>query len=251
MKRALVTGASRGIGSALAKRLAKRGYEVWVAGRNPATLEMEVGEIETAGGRAHAFVLDVSRPEEAEERVRALDAEVGGLDLVIANAGIGGRTLPVAEQTLAQARTIFETNVMGALATLLPVIPGMVARGSGHIVGVSSLAGEMPLPAAADYGTSKAALSFFLESAAMDLIPRGVLVTDVRPGFVRTELTAKNQFKMPFLVELKDAAEIIDRGIERGRRIVRFPMPLTTAITASRLLPTVLRNRIVNAKRPV
>ena len=165
-ERCLLTGASSGIGAALAKRLAARGVEVWLAARRLDALEVEVAAIRKAGGVAHAVTLDIAKPEETERRVSELDDEVGGFDLCIANAGIGGGTKPVAEQTFADARRVLETNLLGTLATLLPLIPRMVKRGSGHLVGVSSLAAEIPLPAAADYGTSKAALSFFLESLA-------------------------------------------------------------------------------------
>ncbi len=249
-ERCLLTGASSGIGAALARRLAARGIEVWLAARRLEALEAVVGEIRASGGRAHAVALDVSNAEETERRVAALDDEVGGIDLVIANAGIGGRSRPVAEQTLEDLRRIFDTNVFGALATILPLVPRMVKRGRGHVVGISSLAAEIPLPAAADYGTSKAALSFFLESAAADLIPRGVHVTIVHPGFVRTPLTDRNKFKMPFLVEVEDAAKIIDRGIARRARIVRFPAGLSAPIASSKLMPRALRDALVNMNRP-
>lgn len=249
--RALVTGASSGIGSALSRRLARRGYEVWLAARRLPELEVEARTIESEGGRAHALSLDVSSPEETEQTIAALDRDVGGFDLVVANAGIGGKQRPVAKQTFADFRDVIEVNLMGAMATILPLLPGMVERGRGHIVGISSLAAEIPLPAGADYGTSKAALSFFLASAAADLIPRGVFVTDVHPGFVKTPLTAKNKFPMPFIVELEDAARIIDRGIERKKRVVRFPAALTTAISGGSLLPAAWRDAIVNKNRPV
>src|SRR4051812_47077065 len=97
--RCLLTGASSGIGAALARRLAARGYEVWLAARRRAALDSEVEAIRAAGGKAHAFELDISRPDEAEERVAALDAEIGGIDLVVANAGIGGGTTPVSKLT--------------------------------------------------------------------------------------------------------------------------------------------------------
>jgi short-subunit dehydrogenase len=249
--RALVTGASSGIGSALARRLARRGYEVWLAARRLPELEDEARTIQSEGGRAHAVVLDVSQPEEAERAVAALDRDVGGIDLVVANAGIGGSQRPVAAQSFADFRKVMEVNLLGAAATILPLVPGMVERGRGHIVGVSSLAGEVPLPTAADYGTSKAALSFFLASAAADLIPRGIFVTDVHPGFVKTPLTAKNKFAMPFIVELEDAARIIDRGIQRRKRVVRFPAALTTAISGGNLLPAAWRDALVNKNRPL
>jgi short-subunit dehydrogenase len=249
--RALITGASSGIGAALARRLALRGFEVWLAARRLPDLEKEARAIESEGGRARALSLDVSKPEAAGEAVAALDHEIGGFDLVVANAGVGGPQKPVAQQTLAAFREVIEINLLGAVATILAVVPGMVARGRGHIVGISSLAAECPLPAGADYGTSKAALSFFLASAASDLIPRGVWVTDVHPGFVKTPLTAKNKFPMPFIVELDEAARIIDRGIERRKRVVRFPGPLGAAITGGNLLPVPWRDALINRNRPI
>lgn len=249
-QRCLLTGASSGIGSALAKRMAARGVEVWLAARRKEVLDGEVAEITRAGGKAHAVVLDVSRPEETERAVTDLDAEVGGFDLVIANAGIGGRSGPAMAQDLPDLRRLFETNFFGAIATLLPLVPRMVERRAGHLVGVSSLAAEIPLPAAVDYGTSKAALSFFLESLAADVKPRGVDVTIVHPGFVRTPLTDKNKFSMPFLVEVDEAARIIDRGIEKRARFVRFPLGLKAGITSSKLMPRAMRDAIVNRSRP-
>lgn len=242
---ALITGASSGIGSTLARRLAARGYEVHLAARRREVLEQSCEQIRALGGSARVFELDVSRPEEAHERVARRDAEVGGFELVVANAGIGGKSAPAARLDFADVRAVMETNLMGAIATLLPVIPGMVARKRGHLVGVSSLAAEIPLPSAVDYGTSKAAFSFFLESSAADLAPRGIDVTIVHPGFVRTPLTDKNDFEMPFMVELEDAARIIDEGIARKRRFVRFPFQLAWAIGAGRTLPRGVRDALV------
>ena len=249
--KALVTGASSGIGHALAKRIAARGYEVWASARRTPDLEALAREIEGTGGRAQPFTLDVSRPEEAEAKVRDLDRKVGGFDLVVANAGIGGDQRPASKQSLAGCRATIETNYLGALAVMLPVLPSMIERRSGHIVGVTSLAGEITLPAAVDYGTSKCALSFYLASAAPDLEPLGVAVTDVRPGFVKTPLTDKNQFAMPFLVEVDEAARIIDNGIAKRKRVVRFPLPLALGISSGNLLPTSLRNALIRAKRPI
>ena len=249
-ERCLVTGASSGIGAALARRLAARGYEVWLAARRRDALDSEVAAIRATGGKAEAFELDISRPDEAEARVAALDAEIGGIDLVVANAGIGGGTTPVSKLTFGAAKKVLDTNLFGSLATILPLVPRMVERRRGHIVGVSSLAAEIPLPAAADYGTSKAALSFFLESAAADLIPKGVYVTIVHPGFVKTPLTDKNKFKMPFLMDVERAAEIIERGIVGRSRIVRFPLPLSAAIASGKIMPRALRDALVNRGRP-
>ena len=249
-EKALITGASSGIGRALAGVLAKRGVEVWVAARRQSALDELVAEIVANGGRAHAVSLDVSQPEATEATVSKLNEAVGGFNLVVANAGIGGQQQPVARQTLSGVRETIETNFLGAVATLLPVVPSMIARGSGHLVGVTSLAGEVPLPTAADYGTSKCAFSFFLASAASDLEPHGITVTDVRPGFVKTPLTDKNSFEMPFIVELDRAAHIIDSGLRRKKRTLRFPFPLAFGIAAGNALPTGLRNAVIRSKRP-
>lgn len=249
-RRALVTGASSGIGAALSRRLARRGYEVWLAARRLPELEALAASIADDGGVAHPWVLDVSKPEATEASVAKLDADVNGLDLVVANAGVGGGQVPVARQKFGEVRSVFETNLLGSIATLLAVVPGMVSRGRGHLVGVSSLAAETPLPTAADYGASKAGFSFFLECAAADLIPRGVSVTIVHPGFVKSPLTDRNKFEMPFIVELDRAADIIDRAIQDKRRMCRFPLALTTASTAGRLMPRALRDYVVNKAKP-
>lgn len=251
MSRALITGASSGIGAALAVRLARRGFSLWLAARRRDVLLERQAELVALGARAEVVLLDVADPERTEAHVAALDAEVGGFDLVIANAGVNGETKPAREQSLKEARRVMEANYLGAVATLMPALPGMLARGRGQLVGVTSLAGEIALPAAVDYGVSKAALSFFLASLAGDVETRGVAVTDVRPGFVRTPFVAKNSFEMPFIVEVDDAADVIDRGIAARRRVVRFPAPITTAISAARLMPAGLRHALINKKRPV
>lgn len=249
--RALITGASSGIGAALARRLAGRGFDLWIAARREAALREREAELSALGATAHVIALDVSDPEATEATVARLDAQVGGFDLVIANAGTNGETAPARAQRLSEARRMLETNTLGAIATLMPPLAGMLARGRGQLVGVTSLAGEIALPAAVDYGVSKAALSFFLASLAVDVEPLGVSVTDVRPGFVRTDFVKKNKFEMPFIVEVERAAGIIDRGIFARRRVVRFPAPITTAITASSWMPTGLRSAILNKQRPV
>jgi short-subunit dehydrogenase len=252
--RALVTGASSGIGSALARRLAAREVEVWLAGRRRDKLDAEVAAIAAAGGSAHAVILDVAVPDDAAGRVLALDTDVGGFDLVVANAGIGGRAKNVHEQTWQEVRDIFGTNVIGALATLLPLVPPMIERAKagrrGHIAAVSSMAAELALPAAADYGASKAALSFFLECAQADLPARGVDVTIIHPGFVKTDMTAKNKFPMPFLVELEEAARIIDSGLAERARTIRFPLGIVAAMALGKLATPAMRGRLVARSLP-
>lgn len=246
-KRALVTGASSGIGRELAKRLAARGLEVWVAARRRELLEALVQEIAAAGGTAHALELDVARADETAERLARLDAESGGIDLVIANAGLGGEaaTRPLAKSSWSAVRDQFQVNTLGAVATLQPFVAPMLARGHGQLVGVSSIAADVPLPLGAAYGASKAGLTFFLECADIELRPKGVAVTIVHPGFVKTPMTEKNKVPMPFILEAAEAAKLIDDGIQRRARVVRFPWVTGAAARATAALPRPLRSAIL------
>ncbi len=232
---ALITGASAGIGRALAERLASRGTDVVLVARRAELLDEVRAGIERSGGRARVLALDVSRPDEVVEAIAALDRELP-LDMVVANAGIGG-SIAASDMTWAKVAPVLQINVMGAISTLCAALPGMIARGRGHVVGVSSLAGIRGLPKTAPYSASKAALSTFLESLAIDLEETGVFVTDVRPGYVKTDLTAGRTYKMPGLMELADAIDIITRGLDDGARVVAFPKRLAAALGATRALP--------------
>lgn len=249
-RKALITGASSGIGLALARRLARDGDAVWLAARRTELLDEAAGALRAEGREAHVVALDVADHDRAARAVAELDDAIGGLDVLVANAGIGSAPTPGSELTFAVAKRTIDVNLLGALATILPIVPRMVARGRGHVVGVSSLAAEVPLPAAIDYGTSKAALTFFLESLGADLRPKGIAVTAVHPGFVRTAITDKNRFDMPFLMEVDRAADAIARGIARRARIVRFPLPMSIATVSSKVMPRALRDALLHANRP-
>jgi short-subunit dehydrogenase len=245
--RALVTGASAGLGLALAKSLALRGVEVWLAARREPLLLEQVRAIEAAGGKAHSFPLDISDVDGTARAVERLDVETGGIDLVIANAAIAGlpAATPTSRCTWPEVRDLVHTNLLGSLATLMPLVPRMLARGRGHIVGISSLAADSPNPRTAAYGASKAGLSYFLEAAGMELRSRGVIVTVVHPGFMRTPAAAGVQDPMPFIVEVEAAARVIDRAIRRRARMVRFPWPLAILQRLPRWLPAPLEERVV------
>jgi short-subunit dehydrogenase len=195
--------------------------------------------IERAGGRAIAVTVDAADPDRVVETIERVDRELfakeGGLDMVVANAGIGG-TVHATEMTWAKVARVLQLNVMGAIATICAALPGMVSRGRGHLVGVSSIAGIRGLPKTASYSASKAALSTFLESLAVALEGSGIFVTDVRPGYVKTDLTAGRSYKMPMLMELSDAIDVIVEGLDRGDPVVAFPKPLAGALGATRIL---------------
>ncbi len=236
---ALVTGASSGLGRGLALWLAKRGVRVFAAGRRQPQLQALAAEAQAASVTIEPVALDVTKADAARERIRALDAECGGLDLVVANAGVGGTTNAKRLQW-ERVRAIIDTNVTGAAATLCAVLPEMVERGRGHLVGVSSLAAYRGLAGHAAYSASKAFLGTFMESLRVDLRGTGVRVTCIYPGFVKSELTASNTFPMPFLMETHDAVERMGRAIIRGEAEVSFPWQLAVPTRLAKVLPNPL-----------
>ncbi len=242
----LLTGASSGIGAALAKTLCARGHQVWVAARRADRLDALIAEITAAGGHAVAIALDVSDHEACAALAAALDAEVSGFDVVVANAGVGGRQTSIWKIAVDDAKAVVDTNFTGALASILPLLPLMRARGRGHVVGVSSLAADLSQPMAPVYGATKSALTFFMDSIAPELEAHGLAVTIVHPGFVKSEMTAKNAFPMPFLVETDAAAVMIADAIERKKAWLRFPLGMSMTMGLAGLLPRGLRAKIVS-----
>jgi short-subunit dehydrogenase len=236
---ALVTGASSGLGRGLALWLAKHGVRVFATGRRLSQLQALAAEAQAAGVSVEPVVMDVTHAEASQERIRAIDAECGGLDLVVANAGVGGPTHGK-RMDWDRSRAIIDTNVTGAAATLCAVLPQMVERRRGHLVGVSSLAGYRGLAGHAAYSASKAFLATFLESLRVDLKGTGVAVTCFYPGFVKSELTAKNRFPMPFLMETEDAVELMGRAIFSQATEVSFPWQLAAPVRLLKVMPNPL-----------
>jgi short-subunit dehydrogenase len=236
---AFITGASSGIGAELARLLAATGTRVVLAARREPELRALRETIVSAGGAADVCVLDVTKSADVAAAVTHWDAATGGLDLVVANAGISvlRRAHKLEWKDVAP---VLDVNVTGALATLVAALGPMVQRVRGTLCGVSCLAGMRGLPMSAAYSASKAALSTFLESLRVDLIGRGVHVVDVRPGFVATALTEGARFTMPFLMNVQDAARVTLRGIERGDPVVAFPWPTAMTMSAASSVPDAL-----------
>ena len=240
---ALVTGASSGMGYELALRLAMRNVEVVVAARRKTELDELVAAIGRLGGKAQALVLDVEDADRTEAVVREL-AGKRAFDLVIANAGIGGPT-PAFKPDWPRFRQIVTINLLGAAATLYGALPAMLAARRGHLVGISSLASlGRVLPGLSAYSASKSAFTVLLEGMRIDLADRGITVSTVCPGFVKTPMTNKNKFKMPFILEVEEAADLIDAAIVRGERLFAFLMPLVGITRALPLLPGALYERL-------
>jgi NADP-dependent 3-hydroxy acid dehydrogenase YdfG len=238
---ALVTGASSGIGSALARLLAAEGHAVGLLARREDRLRALADAIHDAGGRALAVRADVRDRAAVAEAVRAVVSGLGSVDLLVLNAGTSVPTDPLALSAEA-IRTEVEVNLMGAVHALEAVIPSMRARGRGHVAAISSLAGWRGLPGAAGYCATKAALTTLIESFRLDWHAAGIRTTIVHPGFVRSELTDRLTHPLPFLMDAEKAARRIARAIRRRRKRCDFPWPMVlVAGLASRAPDFVLR----------
>lgn len=234
---AWVTGAGKGLGRSVVKSLLARGWTIAVSARNERDL-LTLAE-EAAGGSVIPFPLDVTNEQAVIDTAAAIEERIGPLDLVILNAGTH-QPLNAREFAVKPFRTLVETNIMGVVHGLAAVLPRMIARRGGHIVVVSSVAGYRGLPTASAYGATKAALTNMCEALKPQLDRDGVRITVVSPGFIRTPLTDKNPFKMPFLMEPDAAAERLVRGLDSGRFEITFPRRFTWLLKVLRCLPYAL-----------
>lgn len=241
--RILITGASSGIGAALAELYAEAGRTLLLNGRDRARLEAVASACRARGAATETAVIDVTDAAAMRQWIEAAD-RVAPIDLVIANAGISAGTGGGGESE-AQARAIYAINLDGALNTVLPAIAAMTRRGSGQIAIMSSLAGFRGFPGAPAYCGSKAAVRVWGEALRGELAARGVAVSVICPGYVRTPMTAVNRFPMPFLMSVECAARIIRRGLERRRARIAFPWPTYAAVWLVALMPPGLTDRLL------
>ena len=231
-----ITGAGKGIGRALAQRLAADGWTVAASARTASDLESLRADVPE---RIHAYQLDVTDVGASEQVGQTIEDELGAIDLAVLNAGTH---IPLTAETFngADVRTLMETNFMGVVHGLDPLIPRMIARRSGHLAVVASLAGYRGLPSSAAYGASKAALINMCEALRPELERHGVRLSLINPGFVATPLTDKNEFPMPFLITADDAARAISQGLERPGFEIAFPRRFAWIMKTLRVLPSAL-----------
>jgi short-subunit dehydrogenase len=232
----MITGASSGIGRGLALELSLRGARLGLVARRAALLNEIVGEIVANGGKGIALAADVQDATALRGVADRLRTEFGRIDVLIANAGIG-LSEDAAEMQSAQFARVFNVNVIGAANSMVAVVQEMVAQGSGQIAVISSLAAYRGLPKSAAYCASKAALSAFFESVRLDLKGKGIAVTIIHPGFIKTPLTEGRHADMPFLMELQDAVQLIVGAIERRKKSYAFPWQLASIVRLGMIMP--------------
>jgi short-subunit dehydrogenase len=240
----LITGASSGIGEALAVEFGRRGASVGLLARREEVLREVAGKVEAAGGRALVVAVDVRDAGEVKAAVGKVSARFGRVDVLVANAGKGEITL-AREFDIEVVTEVLSVNLLGAMNSVAAVLPEMLARGAGQIVGISSLAAFRGFPGSGAYCASKAALSTFFESLRVELRPRNIYVTTIHPGFIDTPMTRGRNQKMPFLLDAERAAQLMLGAIEARRRTYAFPWQLATIARVGRWLPAALYDRML------
>lgn len=234
-KNIVITGASSGLGAALAVHYARPGASLHLSGRNEARLAQTACLCEELGAKAYPVLIDATDAIAMQQWLEAADNETP-IDLVFANAGISAG-LGGGEEKADQARNIFSINIDGVVNTISPLIPRMIARGSGQIALISSLAGIRGLPSSPAYSASKGWLRIYGEGLRGWLARSGVKVNVVCPGFIKTPMTDVNPYRMPFLMRADKAAAIIARGLEKNKSRIAFPKRLYVPLLFMSMLP--------------
>lgn len=240
----LITGASSGIGAALARFYARTGVTLFLSGRNLARLKLVENDCRKAGANVYSDVLDVSDREVMDEYVTKCDG-IMPLSLVIANAGISAGTGNAGESP-DQVRDILAINVAGVLNTIDPAIASMKGRGQGQIALMSSQASWRGLPSAPAYCASKAAVRVYGEGLRGALKSVGIKVNVICPGFVKSRITDANDFPMPFFMQADKAAKIIAKGLERNKGLIAFPWQMNALTSILKILPQGLLDKAAN-----
>jgi short-subunit dehydrogenase len=238
-----ITGASSGLGREMALEFARRGGVIGMLARREERLRTLCDEVRALGGKSEYAVVDASDREATHMALASLAARLGPCDILIANAGVGASNTAT-DLNVSAAEMVIRTNLLGPMYAFEAVLPAMLSRGSGHLVGVSSIASFKGLPTAAAYCASKSGLSAYLESVRISLRSKNIAVTTICPGFVKTEMTAKND-NMMWVLDADAAARKMVRAIERRRKVFAFPKRLRALIWLTKWAPDWVMARAV------
>ncbi|MDJ0970827.1 MAG: SDR family NAD(P)-dependent oxidoreductase [Kiloniellales bacterium] len=234
--RVWITGASSGLGRALALKMAAEGWQVAISARGEDQLQAVAALASAFPGRVELYPLDVTVKADVQETFSRMLEGFGLPDLVILNAGTHKPT-PAASLDAEDFRQLVDLNLMGTVHCLEAILPPLRKRGNGQVAIVASLAGYVGLPLAGAYGMTKAGLINLAEALEPELRADGITLQIVNPGFVRTPLTDRNAFHMPFLMEVEAAAEAFYRGLQSGAFEIIFPRRFAYLLKFLRILP--------------
>ncbi len=240
----LITGASSGIGEALAQRYAASGIFLALSGRDESRLDQVAGRCRKSGALVKTNVLDVTDQPAMETWIQNMNAH-RPLELVIANAGVSADTSGLPE-TADRAQRVLDINIGGVLNTVIPVLPHMVERQAGQIVLMSSLAGFRGLPSAPAYSASKAWVRSYAEGLRGRYAREGVGINVICPGFVKSRITDHNSYRMPFFMDAPKAARIIERALSRNKPRIAFPFPMHAMVWLIQAMPPSWSDRLLS-----
>lgn len=239
----LITGASEGIGKGLAVEYSKSADNLFLAARRVELLNELKSSLTENRAEIFTFQCDVSEKDEVDKMFSKIYSKFSSIDLAILNAGISKR-VNIENMNSSEFVEIFKVNLFGAVYCVENLIPKMIENKRGRIVGISSLSDRRGFSKSGAYCSSKAALTIYLDGLRTELRKFGVLVQTVKPGFVKTKMTDKNEFEMPMLMPVEKAVKIIIRGIEKNKPYIRFPKTIAFMSSLIGILPAKFYDRV-------